>query len=394
MPVSTRRGGRLGRGFDLLPEPRRTNRPLVNATAPTATKQSVPTDPTVPTVSPLIPNPVSEQTIAFKDSKITKFTGFQDTLKVEPFLNIFDRYFNHISDELKVLKLGEYLTGDALNFFGTDIISDPSISWLETKLRLVRRYGHSDIPPMLSAIRRPFQKNESIKSYFDDKCRYLRQEKGLLEATQTQLLTDGLPDTYRQYFYGKRFESTTEWLQTAQDIEADLSRAKHFYHSQSTAHFNRSDQLTKTQKPFVKNNGKAKDKKPPYPCKICREQGITSFHWHSECPNKPDGQNATQELRQTFHKPEANCHSAQALLTTKPTEDEPILVKTYIKRKKVMAFVDTGANVNLMLESVVYEFGLLLNQRSARPVKTANGFAETLGSVSFDLTIDKMAYQL
>ena len=391
MPVNTRRGGRLGRGFELLPEPRRSNRSLVNVTAQTAANPTVSSDPIVTTVSNQNSNAeLTNQTIVLKDPKLSKFSGSSDALKVEPFLNIFNRYFNNIDEELKVLKLGEYLTGDALNFFGTDIISDLNISWSEVKSRLIRRYGHSDIPPMLSAIRRRLQKHESIKQYFDDKCQYLRQERGLTEATQTQLLTDGLPDHYRQHFYGKRFESTTVWLQTAQDIEADLCRHKPALH-QSSAHFNRSDQwFNKSNKTFANYNGKPKEKRPPYPCKICRDQGITSYHWHSDCPNKiTDGQTSVGDKQKETHpKLEAHYTTAEALVTPKRSGDEPILVKTYIKNKKVMAFVDTGANVNLIPESVVYEFGLSLNKQSARPVKTANGYAQTLGSVSFELSID------
>ena len=386
MPVTTRRG-RL-RAPAHSPPVQTAARRVVNATAMSAANSTVQTVPTA--LQPNTNSNVTNANNSTKDPKIARFTGTSDALRVEPFLNIFERYFSNLEDDSKVLKLGEYLSGDALNFFGTDIIVDTNIDWSQTRDKLIARYGHSDIAPMVAAIRRRLVKHESIKQYFDDKCRYLRQERGLSEAAQTQLLTEGLPDVYRHHFYGRRFNSTSEWLQTAQDIEADLNRQnRYFTHNQSSAHINRTDQHIAPKKPFVRTEFKPKDKRPPYPCKFCREQGITAFHWHSDCPQKPSDASTKPkpEETQTYPK-EVHFTQAQALVSPTPSGEEPILVKTFIANKKVMAFVDTGANVNLIPESVVYEFKLILNRRASRPVKTASGFAQTLGSVTFSLTID------
>ena len=398
MPVSTRRTRGTLHGFTAQPPLRRSRHAVVNTSAPSETSQTnsspEPTAQTVPTVSTTNLNSnFTHSSNIIKDPKITRFSGTNDDLKVEPFLNIFNRYFASLDDLSKVLKLGEYLSGDALNFFGTDIVVDELITWTEAKSHLVRRYGHSDVPPMLAAVRRRLQKNETIKQYFDEKCRHLRQEKGLSESAQTQLLTEGLPDVYRQHFYGKRFTSTTEWLQTAQDIEADLNRHNRYpIHVHSSAHVNRSD--PSLNKPMNKSNfrpkSNQKESRPPYPCRHCRNKGITAHHWHNDCPNKPPSEGMTRQLESTFQasKAETQLSCAEALVTPLSTCDDPILVKTYIKDTKVMAFVDTGANVNLMPESVVYEFGLILDRTTARPVKTASGFAQTLGSATFELTIN------
>ena len=177
-------------------------------------------------------------------------------------------------------------------------------------------------------------------------------------------------------------------MQTAQDIEADLNRTTRSLVHQSTAHYNRSDQNRSTQR-FGKPN-EQKDRKPPYPCKHCRDIGITSHHWHNDCPNKPKEQRLTSpsDSTETSAQPDCNISEAKALVTPRLSGDQPILVKTFLKNKRIMAFVDTGANVNLMPESVVYEFRLTLDRHSARPVKTASGYAQTLGTVSFELTID------
>ena len=393
--IVTRRGTRVGRTFGSIARPTRRPRNLVNTISQTPANPTVNDESTVATASTanLNSNVLHSSSIS-KDPKICRFTGTSDGLHIEAFISIFERYFSSLDDNSKVLKLGEFLSGDALNFFGTDIIIYVDISWPEAKVKLIQRYGHSDIPPMLSAIRRRLQKQESIKTYFDDKCRFLRQEKGLSEGTQTQLLTDGLPEYYRTYFYGKRFVSTTEWLQTAKDIEADLNRNHRSVGHQSTAHLYRSDHNSLNQgiTRFRNQNTKPKDKRPPYPCKHCRDLGITSHHWHNDCPNKPKEPKPTliSESSKPSVQHDCNYTEAKALVTPHCNGDQPILVRTHIKNKRIMAFVDTGANVNLMPESVVYEFRLTLDKHSARPVKTASGYAQTLGTVSFDLTIEGM----
>ena len=169
MPVSTRRGPLRGAAHS--PPIRRAVRQAVNITASPAVDPSVTTVPTV-----IQPNENSNSTVShtnntFKDPKISRFTGSGDALRVEPFINIFERYFSALDDNSKVLKLGEYLAGDALNYFGTDIIVDLNITWIQAKQKLISHYAHSDIAPMVAGTRRKLLKQESIYSYFDDKFR-------------------------------------------------------------------------------------------------------------------------------------------------------------------------------------------------------------------------------
>ena len=161
------------------------------------------------------------------EPKMPKFSGIEDGLQIIPFINMFELLFSALTSDQKVHKVIAFLDGDAANYFGLDILSSSTLTWQTVKDKLISRYGHSDIPPMTAATRRKFDmSSEGIKQYYDDKCRILRRIEGLSESHQSDSLTEGLPDTYRTHFYGRCFTSTLEWLTTALDIEADMSKAK------------------------------------------------------------------------------------------------------------------------------------------------------------------------
>ena len=388
MPVSTRR-----QHLRRPARPHRSATPSVPTPVPvpytvqnmtSTSAQTVPMVPTVPTVTEFESNPTRAQQMT-RDPKISKFAGSANGLPIEAFLNIFDYYFSSLEDSSKVRKIGEYLDGDALAFFGTDIISEPTVSWHTTKDRLIHRYGHTDIPPILAAMRRKLQRNELIKDYFDDKCRYLRLERGLSEEARTHILTEGLPDAYRQHFYGRRFASTTEWLKTAQDIEADRLRSTQSSRPQTSSHFTRTDAKPRPQSSNI--SSKRDKSKPPYACKICRDRGETAYHWHNECPHNPKRNDSHQRQDSHSNKEHENIQMLAALVTPNLDEDLPILIPARIKSFELSAFVDTGANINIIPDYVARDLNLTIDRRNARPIRMAKGFAQTLGSVSFSLTI-------
>ena len=157
------------------------------------------------------------------DPKIPKFNGKDEGLEIESFLIIFERLFTHLTDDQKLTKVVAFLEGDAANTYAIDVLSNSTISWAEAKNKLIASYGHSNLPPMIAASRRRLIRTDTIKTYFDEKSKLLRRT-ALTEPDIADMLTEGLPDTYRSHFYGRRFQSTTDWLQTAQDIEADLNK--------------------------------------------------------------------------------------------------------------------------------------------------------------------------
>ena len=330
-----------------------------------------------------------------KDPKIEKFDG--KTIKIEQFLPVFEFYFDELNDRDKVRKLGEYLSADAFSYFATDIITDPDITWIIAKDKLEQRFGHSEIGPMTAAVRRRLTKGETIKDYFDDKCRHLRRTK-VDESYMAELLTEGLPESYRQYFYGKRLKTVGEWLQMSQDIEADITRHRPTQPS-TRSHFTRDDkQRPNTNKNF--KSGPSKDKRrPPFACRHCRDIGLTEWHWHADCPNrdkKPEGSPAGSTSN-TQNIPADNSTNSSLFvkcLTTSPQGCSSILIPAKIRNFELSALVDTGSDLNIMPLHVANHLRLHIDRRNAKVLTMARGRTSTIGTVMFPLTISRVTHTI
>ena len=148
---------------------------------------------------------------------------------------------------------------------------------------------------MLAAIKRNLESNETVKDYYDAKCKILRGAD-ISETHIADLLTNGLPERWRELLYGKRFTSLADWLMMIQDIEADHKKDKpkqrytapvHYLDSKSNSHYNQSGQ-TKTA-PL---------------CHICKRRGNRAYHWHSDCPHRdPNHSNASANKPNTPTQP-------------------------------------------------------------------------------------------
>jgi hypothetical protein len=220
--------------------------------------------------------------------KIPKFSGKNDSdFKVEAFIAIFERSVrNGFTDDQKVDKCMEFLIEDAANFYGTEILTIPDITWNVVKQRFFDRYSRTDPNPMVSAYRRRLQPNESIRDYYDDKVKlFKRMPVPPQESDIAAALTDGLPFKYKTSFHGRRFTSTMDWLMTAQDAESDYKRAEVIDKNKHLKpQHNKPNHI-----PRVHNAIDLKTSRPcPFPCRYCKALGQTVNHWHNECPNNLD----------------------------------------------------------------------------------------------------------
>ena len=320
--------------------------------------------------------------------KIPKFSVKDDGISIQAFLGIFDWAFDKLTDDKeKMLKLVCFLEGDAADFFGTDIVPISGITWDEVKVRLTSRYGHSEVPPVMAAIQRTLRSNETIRQYYDDKTRILRRMTGLTEAERSDHLTHGLPDAYRSHFYGRRFTTTTDWLGCAQDIEADLVR--HHRRHQST-HFTDS-KPNQAKKPFQKKKPwvKVGEGKCPWPCKYCKEIGLTEFHWNKDCPNLNKSNKKPKE-------PEAsatgtNSYTNLSALKSRPFDGvSPILISAFIGNYSIKAFLDTGSNVNLVSLAFANFLRLPVDRNRASRIRSIAGQVVSPGVIRFQLTINRV----
>ena len=78
---------------------------------------------------------------------------------------------------------------------------------------------------MTAAIKRRLRRDETITQYYDDKMKDLRHAQ-LPERQMVDVFTEGLSEAYCPYFYGRRFQTPSQWLGMALDIENDLGNTK------------------------------------------------------------------------------------------------------------------------------------------------------------------------
>ncbi|XP_054156254.1 uncharacterized protein K02A2.6-like [Oppia nitens] len=328
-----------------------------------------------------------------KQRKIPKFSGSSDSdLTIEAFISMFDRAFRLNSDDDKVDDIMEFLTDDAANYYGSDILTGSDVTWTHAKQLLLDRYTHSDIPPVVAANRRRQQKAESIKQYYDEKLKLLRRVKNYTDNDKANLLTDGLIPDYREYFYGRRFKSTTEWLEMAQDIEADKSRNRH-YRQPGSSHFTTDKNNDRFSKRFP-NKRDSKDKsRPPYSCRICRDRGLTSWHYHKDCPHKPTVPQpvVTPNIGDSSQSTDTSNHYIRPqTMASAANVKSIILIPGRIGNFELSAFADPGSTVDLMPLYVAKHLRLPINYRRSTSVSLARGSIRTVGEVTFKLTINRM----
>ena len=327
------------------------------------------------------------------DTKIPKFNGKSDGLEIDAFLIIFERLYSSLTEDQKLTKIVSFLEGDAANAYALEVLSNANIDWAEAKDKLLNRYAHSKVPPMMAASRRRLQRNEDIKQYFDDKSKLLRRTT-LCESDIADMLTEGLPEVFRQHFYGKRFHTTSEWLQTAQDIEADRNRGQS--RSQTTNHFSQQRQRFKTQT-NNKSNKRSNNRLPPFACKYCRDKGLTEYHWHRDCPqrNQQITPSTDRSLVPVNDDSGNTSNYTTAVSFVNPFDGQiPVLIPAKIGSFELSAFLDTGSNVNIMPYSVAQDLKLYINRRQSQRIRMAQGFAKSHGTVTFGLTISNETHRI
>ena len=132
---------------------------------------------------------------------------------------------------------------------------------------------------MTAALKRRLGKGELIKDYYDEKAKLLRQAS-IPENQIANVLIEGLPDVYKPHFYGKRFQSTSEFLQLVLDIEADIKASSS--HGQSKPKHDKSSHCVANIEHCHRSSAKPEQAKPKWPCKYCKQKsGAENFHLHS-----------------------------------------------------------------------------------------------------------------
>ncbi|UYV70291.1 K02A2.6-like, partial [Cordylochernes scorpioides] len=313
------------------------------------------------------------------NNRLQKFNGSKSAIRPESWIKLYDFENNSLKEDEKIKNLMYYLTDSALEWYADEIISNPAIKrWEVVKEKLIQRFGSYNANPIVSASHRRLKREESIENYFQDKIRLLNQTH-LTKEEKINLLTDGLPNDWKDLIVAAQPTDATKWFHIAASIEQN--RASIQFKPKNKIHL------------ATKNNDNRKNV-CPFWCPICSKKGIKIKHWVTDCedydPNyKKDGPNQNTSVKQVCGAPEL---LNVITLTNTPTQGAFKLINISVEVNGIpaQAFVDTGATVSIINWRLFKRTRLQLQPNSDIHISQADGVTRTCGSLQTKVRIDKL----
>ena len=224
-----------------------------------------------------------EQPVIDIKEKFEKYDGKTKEIRIQTWLNLYEAHMVNRSEGDKSHSLLYYLRGSALEWFGDEIAGN-LIPWSDIKQRMIKRFGISTATPLVDAQRRRLLRSEKVEDYFRDKIRLLRQAE-LTEKQICEQLTEGLPFQWRLTVAAARPSDTGSWVEIAQQVETHYNSRS--FNPRPNA-FNRNKQRrAQTFALTSATDSTTKASRPPQ-CNYCKRLGKEEFHWHAQCPNRPN----------------------------------------------------------------------------------------------------------
>ncbi|UYV72398.1 hypothetical protein LAZ67_9002947, partial [Cordylochernes scorpioides] len=313
------------------------------------------------------------------NNRLQKFNGSKSAIRPESWIKLYDFENNSLKEDEKIKNLMYYLTDSALEWYADEIISNPAIKkWEVIKEKLIQRFGSYNANPIFSASHRRLKREESIENYFQDKIRLLNQTH-LTKEEKIHLLTDGLPNDWKDLIVAAQPTDATKWFHIAASIEQN--RASIQFKPKNKIHL------------ATKNNDNRKNV-CPFWCPICSKKGIKIKHWVTDCedydPNyKKDRPNQNTSVKQVCGAPELLNVST---LTNTPTQGAFKLINISVEVNGIpaQAIVDTGATVSIINWRLFKRTRLQLQPNSDIHISQADGVTRTCGSLQTKVRIDKL----
>ncbi|UYV69788.1 hypothetical protein LAZ67_7000732, partial [Cordylochernes scorpioides] len=313
------------------------------------------------------------------NNRLQKFNGSKSAIRPESWIKLYDFENISLKEDEKIKNLMYYLTDSALEWYADEIISNPAIKrWEVVKEKLIQRFGSYNANPIVSASHRRLKREESIENYFQDKIRLLNQTH-LTKEEKIHLLTDGLPNDWKDLIVAAQPTDATKWFHIAASIEQN--RASIQFKPKNKIHL------------ATKNNDNRKNV-CPFWCPICSKKGIKIKHWVTDCedydPNyKKDRPNQNTSVKQVCEAPELLNVST---LTNTHTQGAFKLINISVEVNGIpaQAFVDTGATVSIINWRLFKRTRLQLQPNSDIHISQADGVTRTCGSLQTKVRIDKL----
>ena len=287
-----------------------TTNPTTTPTTIVITTTITPTFTTPSTTGPIQYAPIPQappQQIVFQHNqdKLSKFSGNSKDIRIQTWLKLFEVHTIAYSNAQRVQHLLYYLSDAALEWYGDDVadnITNPQYTWDFIKQKMVRRFGCSTAQPLIEAKDPSLQRDQTLEEYYRAKIRLLNQTS-LSEHEKIQMLTAGLPHSWKVSLAPIPITTTDVWFESAQRVEALYSKPvfKKDFKPRSPNRSQHSFQLDSNPSTEATHYS-ATESPAPYPCRYCQQEGLNEYHWHRQCPIKANYGQRSRDYRQTTPK--------------------------------------------------------------------------------------------
>ena len=403
------------------------------STTPTTiviTTTITPTFTTPSTTGPIqyAPTPQMPQQIVLQHNqdKLSKFSGNSKDIRIQTWLKLFEVHTIAYSNTQRVQHLLYYLSDAALEWYGDDVadnIANPQYTWDFIKQKMVRRFGCSTAQPLIEAKDLSLQRDQTLEEYYRAKIRLLNQTS-LSEHEKIQMLTAGLPHSWKVSLAPIPITTSDVWFESAQRVEALYSKPvfKKDFKPRSPHRSQYSFQLDSNPS-TAPTQYTATEAPAPYPCRYCQQEGLNEYHWHRQCPIKAKYGQTSRDYRQTTPKQidnrsrkpiKANDSTAEdnqsrdsssesqtprqgiKTLTVAPevisvanTEQVMSFVEVDVKLNGIplKSFVDSGSTLSVVSEKTFKQLNVQLMPNTSITLDQISGQTKTSGCFTTDLQI-------
>ena len=174
------------------------------------------------------------------------------------------------------------MRGAATNFIAS---LDANTSVYDIKSRLVKRFGSSEVRPVIAFNEFKYDWKLGMKAYFDEKKR-LGSIAGISENLMINFMIGDMPAIIRKSFTARTVSDLAKFYQIASEAEIDC---KSEMEERKISIQSKSERF----RPKQVNN----KRRPPKPCFICEKRGLSNrYHWASDCYFKNNTNNKNPNL--------------------------------------------------------------------------------------------------
>ena len=330
-----------------------------------------------------IPDPNPIQTKRYFGLFCEKFSGKTgtDSIEINEWLKVFERLTRRFPDEDRIDALGRHLTDDALKWFAIDDICDLN-EWDAVREAMMNRFTRIRTLGLAEAADRRLKTTETVEQYYNDMRRLLLKAH-VSDAGQVELLTKGMPDSYRIQISALQPKTPQQWLSIAINIEE--AKRKRYVRQEVATHSgkeieNKESMYRIDQRKDQRNYSRTQPNSdlPAEPCPHClRRYRLTEYHWKRVCPRlKPTHTEQTTTQADTGLTEQNNTTPTITFIS-----DGFVYYDIEIDDKKVRAFLDSGSTLTAISLQTAKRLKLIPDPRTSITIRHVNGTAPTVGRI-------------